>query len=67
MPSVMCVRAYLCVFVTFLNQALSHSFMKISSPNLQRMFMTVKTCLKNYCTHLKIKNMAIIADFSKMF
>ena len=40
-----CVRMHVCFCHIFRSSFISYSVMKISSPNLQRMFMAVKTCL----------------------
>ena len=53
----MCVCMRVCVCHIFKSSFIFHSVMKISSPNLQRMFMAVKTCsVKNDGTHLKKKH-----------
>ena len=44
---------------------ISHSFIMISSPNLQAMFMAMKTCLLNFTLILKNK-MAAIANCLKI-
>ena len=54
----------MCVCVTFLNQALY--LIQISSSNLQRMFMAVKTCLQKIMVLILKNTMAAIVDFSKI-
>ena len=49
MPS---LRACVCCHI-FKSSFISYLFMKILSLNLQRMFMAVKTCLQQFCTHFK--------------
>ena len=52
MPS---MSACTCVHLShcFTSSFISHSFMKMSSPNLQRMLMAGKICLKKICPHFK--------------
>ena len=55
MPS---ARVSVCLSVchVFAQTLISHSFMNISSPNMQGMFMAIKTCLCNFfCLILKKK------------
>ena len=54
MPSMhTCMQACVCL-LNFYKSFISHLFMKISSPNLQRMFMaTEKIYLKKFCLHFK--------------
>ena len=48
-----CVCMNVCVCHIFKSSFISYSLMNISSPNLQRMFMAVKTCLKIMALILK--------------
>ena len=56
---------HVCFCHIFTSIVISHSFMKISSPDLQRMFMAVKICLQNILPHFK-NNMTTIVDCSKL-
>ena len=47
------MHARVCVCHIFTSTFISHSFMKMSSPNLLRIFTAVKMCLKKFCSHFK--------------
>ena len=49
LPYVWGVHAFMCTFVKFSHK--SHSFMKVSSPNLQRMFWLLNHVCKKICSH----------------
>ena len=57
-----CVCMHVCVCHIFNSSFISHSVVKISSPNLQKIFMAVKTSPVKNDTHLK-KNIAAIANW----
>ena len=55
MPSVRASVRSSCFYINLI----SHSFIKISSPNFQGIFMAMKTCLQNFGHILKNKMAAI--------
>ena len=46
---------YVCICQIFTSIFICHSFMKIPSPNLQRMFMALKHACEKFCPHFKKK------------
>ena len=57
---------HVCVCHIFKSSFVSHSVMKISSPNLQRMFMAVKNMSGKITVLILKNNMATIADCFKV-
>ena len=53
------VRECICAFVTFLRKPLYVILYEDIFTKLLRMFMTMKTCLKKICSHLKDKMAAM--------
>ena len=53
MRACMCVCVHVCVCHIFTSTFISHSFVKISSPSLQKMLMAMKTCAKSFYTYFK--------------
>ena len=64
MRASLCACMHVCICNILKSSFISHSVIKISLPNLQRMFMAVKNS-KKYGSHFK-NNMATIADCSKI-